>query len=707
MPKTCPRKETWSFNPGHGISNKLKSKSCNSEPVTDPRKILVKPVEITKLVFCCDISAEKVTDMPPKLRKRHKVVEPSVKNVRAGTVRNLVSKDSKPITKKSDVQGSKKSKESNLESTTTKSLKVSCSVETKYDLIKRKPRNSSLPKPKPEPPKKKSRLTLKSRCKGQAKTLETLVDILVPSDSITTESNSSLEVQEIKDIQLNKSKTETLVDVTVPFYSATSESYSSLEVQEVKGIKLIKSQVKNNIKTIKNSTKECDDKEESDFDDVFGRFKNELNFVLAKSVIKRKVGFKIDGDNVNATDLGKKMRRLLQQADLMKLKSVLDTAPGGQTGKQLVSIPKQFSHINEVNNNNEEISLDTPFGSAQTSPNVSVSEFSEIIADVDHMPILQLDSVKVENGNADEVCGTVPPTKKSKTVLDLVEERFYSSQVASEPEKLAILPQMKKISFKIPKKTSTKVSIKSWHRNAELWCWALTVDANCQFARSKNGDKQRVPWSVHIDSRPCDKFEFWLLRSADGDDMDWGMSKVDDHTNFKTLCEKTSRRQDVIWREQVVDRMIGVIPASKKASTLDETVVTDFIDDFDLDSETSDSVPDDDSDLDSVSSQQSLVTHIRTPPHIFVIDEVQLDFDENQQMESSTESVTQNCPLSPPLSLPADRLDEAANLSPSLCGDELNQDDRIRPDVVGVSGDNKLTSLMSALVKNKHARLRL
>ena len=99
------------------------------------------------------------------------------------------------------------------------------------------------------------------------------------------------------------------------------------------------------------------------------------------------------------------------------------------------------------------------------------------------MPILQLDSVKVENGNADEVCGTVPPTKKSKTVLDLVEERFYSSQVASEPEKLAILPQMKKISFKIPKKTSTKVSIKSWQRNAELWCWALTVDANCQFAR--------------------------------------------------------------------------------------------------------------------------------------------------------------------------------------------------------------------------------
>ena len=62
-----------------------------------------------------------------------------------------------------------------------------------------------------------------------------------------------------------------------------------------------------------------------------------------------------------------------------------------------------------------------------------------------------------------------------------------------------------------------------------------------------------------------------------------------------------------MWREQVVDRMMGVIPASKKASTLDETVVTDFNDDFDLDSETSDSVPDDDSDLDSVSSQQSLV----------------------------------------------------------------------------------------------------
>jgi len=704
MPKTCRRKETWSFNPSHGTNKKVKNNQCDSETVpvvSDPGKILVKPVEFTKLVFCCDISAEKVIDMPPELRKRHKkVVELSSDknaNVKAGNAntRNSVAKDGvsqmKQKAKKSSFKESKLSKES--ESGATKDLNVSYSMETKYDiikLIKNNPRITTLPKPETQSqPQKKSRLSLKSRCKGKGATLEkvsskTLVDIKVPSDSITSDSQTEITLDAIK------VKKEVKV--------------------EVKDLKLCNVGITNiNSNSSQNLKKEFQDSEDSDLDDVFVRCKNELNFVLAKSITKRKVGFKIDEKTRNLTKFSRKMRKLLQQADLMKLKSVLDS--GGKTGRSL-SIPKQFSYITEDTNNNEEIPLDTPFGSTQTSPDVSVTEFSHINADVDHMPILQLGSVKEDNDYVDEASTITPPKKKSKTVLDLVEERFYSSQVAIKPENLDMLPQMKKISFKIPKKTSSKACIKSWQKNAELWRWALTVDANCQFSRSKNGCKQRVPWSLHLDSRNCDEFELWLKRRAEGDEMDWRLTKVEVEMDIITVCEKASRRQDVEWKEKAVDRMMQVVPDMKKARTLEEIAVfTDFNDDFDIDSESSESIIDDDiSDLESVSSQQSMVTHIRTPPHIFVIDDVQLDVDNSQQMETSSESVSQNCPLSPPLSLPADRLDGKANLSPSLCGEELNQDDRMRPDITdveGVSGDNKLTSLMSALVKSKHARLRL
>ena len=137
-----------------------------------------------------------------------------------------------------------------------------------------------------------------------------------------------------------------------------------------------------------------------------------------------------------------------------------------------------------------------------------------------------------------------------------------------------------------------------------------------------------MSWASLVVKRACEEFQLWLVRGtfSEGDDCQW--DKHEEEVVEKSKREKDEvkrRREDMMWREKILDKMLGLgSQAEKLISTRDPLGLDER--DSGTGSLTSCTVTGSDATEEVVEnelnvSQQSLVTHIRTPTHTFCMDE--------------------------------------------------------------------------------------
>ena len=217
--------------------------------------------------------------------------------------------------------------------------------------------------------------------------------------------------------------------------------------------------------------------EDSDNEEDFDKqYRNDHHFVVAKFVVRRKIGFNID-KNSNVSGFRKKMLRVLEQADIMKLRSVLAgdsvyVPKHFKLPEEDVKPPRLESNVLDSGRVDQQVTL---LDSNGNSPDMSLDEIDVKPPEdrQDNMPVLSSmmespDKVQVKEGDQKMKPSSV--TRKRQ----LLESKFYSSR----PPPLPMFP-VQKISFKIPRQ---KVCTPKWIRNGKLWQWALTVDDNGQFS---------------------------------------------------------------------------------------------------------------------------------------------------------------------------------------------------------------------------------
>ena len=163
----------------------------------------------------------------------------------------------------------------------------------------------------------------------------------------------------------------------------------------------------------------------------------------------------------------------------------------------------------------------------------------------------------------------------------------------------------------------------------KAWCDVFVLKLSRFFSRSGVA-RTKVPWASMVTKRPfCEEFQAWLVRGtySEGDSCSWDDQ---DEVEKKNKDEVKSRREDMMWRERVLDKFLG-----KESQMVRMYSVRDPLGLDEKDSGTgtleNGNVTDDalsvrdafedllENELDV--SQQSIVTHIRTPTHAFCIDE--------------------------------------------------------------------------------------
>ena len=199
----------------------------------------------------------------------------------------------------------------------------------------------------------------------------------------------------------------------------------------------------------------------------------------------------------------------------------------------------------------------------------------------------------------------------------------------------------------------------------------------------------------------------------DGDDMDMN---IGDNCTTVIDDEKQRRREEIQWKEQIMDRMLGVqTPQQAGQQTSFYAAPTElggFDDDFDREDNGYDTLEDADNENELDRSVESLVTHIRTPPHDFVVEEdetcEELNKEEFSPQSSSDTFYSANSRFdnaseipSPPLNFvpkkPNSCLLNSSNKSKTPCSDPVTKENSSK------SSD----SLLSMLVRRKGAKLKL
>ena len=166
---------------------------------------------------------------------------------------------------------------------------------------------------------------------------------------------------------------------------------------------------------------------------------------------------------------------------------------------------------------------------------------------------------------------------------------------------------------------------------------------------------EKVPWAKKVQSRPCEEFQACLVRGnfQEGDDFDWAET-----ARKEKLLEKWRRRGDIEWKLKTTDQVLGrgrpgpadplglgvtgglAAPESPYWSEEEE--------------EERWSLPGR-GDGDSDSSGGSVKTHIRTPPHITVLEaevEEQEDMARTPERERVEERLVNKIPTPPPSIVP-------------------------------------------------------
>ena len=216
----------------------------------------------------------------------------------------------------------------------------------------------------------------------------------------------------------------------------------------------------------------------------------------------------------------------------------------------------------------------------------------------------------------------------------------------------------------------------------------------------------------------------WLVRGdfVEGDDV---IFNHDDAVR-DAVDEKMRRREEIQWKEQILDRILGVQkqPQSHPTTYGDAGcgLVSGGFEDSDHDMGWSDGGDDtgEEDGQDSDTSVQSMVTHIRTPPHTFEFEDVPLvlgggnppaveDSPSSHETFHSARShhATPGFP-SPPHS---ETVETIANPAPGP-SNVVNQKPSVKPKPsVKISAEMKAasasTSFLSVLVKGRGSRLKL
>ena len=187
--------------------------------------------------------------------------------------------------------------------------------------------------------------------------------------------------------------------------------------------------------------------------------KHDINFVLAKYVLDKKIAFDVDKDK-KAMGFRKKMLESIRRADILSIKESLE----GEN----VHVPKDVSSSGRPEPAAAREVPSPILLSNENSPDTSY----ELTIDYDapQMPVISLEEEKPRR-NCPPVSGEIEKVK-SKVKIPL--------------KPLNIFPSIKKTSFKIPRKEGEKARKEKtprWVVNGALWRWALGVDDNGQSCR--------------------------------------------------------------------------------------------------------------------------------------------------------------------------------------------------------------------------------
>ena len=148
------------------------------------------------------------------------------------------------------------------------------------------------------------------------------------------------------------------------------------------------------------------------------------------------------------------------------------------------------------------------------------------------------------------------------------------------------------------------------------------------------GKRLKVPWASLVTRRSCcEEYQDWLVRGtfSEGDTYRWG----DEEIEKKNRNDKTQQmREDMMWRERMFDKILGKEPQLIGMRSARDPLGLDVKDSGTGTLEAGNISYDEGSVRDTIEelsenefdvSDQSLVTHVRTPTHTFCMDEEDVD----------------------------------------------------------------------------------
>jgi len=398
------------------------------------------------------------------------------------------------------------------------------------------------------------------------------------------------------------------------------------------------------------------DKEDTDDDEdqLFEKhYHHDMNFVQAKFLVKQRVGFVCDL-NSNLDPVERRIKKLLDHADIMIMKRILDNGGGEVLSNGLdlrKVVPKPTPTVTKTAQPSTCILNTSPTVHSEfsddDSPNTS-NDLKNVVASVPQMPL-------VETGDTEVPELVVKIKEKEKFAFKPYKPTKKDVEKTRSTPKLLrpaiVFPTIKSKSFKIPR--AVKAKIPRWVTNGSLWQWALTVDENGQYSRTVS-TRTKVPWAGLVTKRPCsEEYQDWLVRGtfSEGDDCSWGEEEREKKSNEKTKM----MREDFMWRERVLDKILGKEVKAVGMFSMRDPLGLDEKDSGTGTLEAGNATDDEMSIRDTVEelsenelnvSDQSLVTHIRTPTHTFCMEEDDINENSNNKVSESTDYREKNKNLS-------------------------------------------------------------
>ena len=202
---------------------------------------------------------------------------------------------------------------------------------------------------------------------------------------------------------------------------------------------------------ISSDSSESGKEEDSETEEFEKNLKNDINFVLAKYVVDKRIAFNIDKDK-KISGFKKKMMGAIRRGDILTLRKSLERGN--------VHVPKDITMPSSAT----PAARETPSPVLLSNENSPDTSYEWIVDDdVSQMPVISIEEVELR-----------------RTFKKEIEQAKSKVKIPMKP--LDIFQSIKKTSFKIPRKTEAE-KVPRWVVNGALWRWALNVDDNGQSSR--------------------------------------------------------------------------------------------------------------------------------------------------------------------------------------------------------------------------------